>query len=143
MRVLISDDDPVYRKLLQDLLTEWHFEVVLATDGLEALELMRRENAPSLLLVDWEMPGMDGFELTRTIRSENNSSGIYIVMITGSRHKQDLMKVVVSGADDYLLKPFDPMDLKIHLRNAMRVLRLQEEVSELTCALKEGNHVSP
>lgn len=128
MRVLVADDDPTYRTLVTDLLTQWNFEVVQASDGRQAWEIMRRADAPSLVILDWRMPGMDGFEVAKTIRSEKPDASIFILLITGSRHKEEVMRVMVCGADDYLMKPFDPVDLKIHLRMATRLLHLQEEL---------------
>ena len=135
MQILVADDDPTYRSLLQDLLTKWHFEVALACDGLEALEIANGENPPQLAILDWEMPGIDGFEVAMTIRDKPSGNNVYVLMITGGRKKQDMMKILVCGADDYLIKPFDPMDLKIHLRSAMRILHLTEDLDELkrTC----------
>ena len=131
MRVLVADDDFTYRSLLQDLLTKWHFEVVLTSDGLEAMEVMTGKDPPPLVILDWEMPGMDGFQVAKKIRSQNFAKEPYVLMITGSRKKGDMMQVMICGADDYLIKPFDPMDLKIHLRSAMRIISLMEEVDEL------------
>jgi len=131
MRVLVADDDPTYRTLLGQLLASWDFEAVLVADGVQALEALRRDRRLRLVILDWEMPGADGFEVAKTIRSEKGDAGPYILMITGSRKKQELIRVLVCGADDYLIKPFDPMDLKIHLRSAMRILHLQEEVDAL------------
>jgi len=73
---------------------------------------------------------MDGFELCQLVRSRCTEQEIYILLMTGSRKKEDVMKVLVAGADDYLIKPFDPTDLKIHLRTAMRILSLQNELRE-------------
>lgn len=131
MRVLVADDDSTYRSLLDDLLTKWDFEVVLACNGREALEVMRRDDAPRLIILDWMMPEVDGFEVARTIRSEKPDENAYILLITSSRKKEDVMKVLVCGADDYLIKPFDPMDLQVHLRTAVRFIHLQEELNEL------------
>ena len=137
MRVLVADDDPVYRSMLQELLTGWHFEVILASDGREALEVMDGEDPPQLVLLDWEMPRVDGFEVARSIRSSDASHRAYVLMITGSKREKDIMQVLVCGADDYLIKPLDPMDLKIHIRSAMRILHLQEELDELREAIAE------
>lgn len=131
MRVLVADDDPTYRSLLNDLLTKWQFEVVLAADGAEALEVMEREDPPQLVILDWEMPEVDGFEVARTIRYGKSGKDAYVLMITGAQRKKDMMRILACGADDYLIKPFDPMDLKIHLRSAMRILHLQQELDEL------------
>ena len=137
MRVLVADDDPTYRSMLQDMLTKWHFEVTLASDGLEAMEVMEGDDPPQLVLLDWEMPHADGFEVARAIRDGQSGPNAYVLMITGSKRKQDMMQILVSGADDYLMKPFDPMDLKIHLRSAMRILRLQEQLDELGQSLQQ------
>jgi len=131
MRVLVADDDATYQSLLQDLLTKWGFEVLLASDGLEALEVMAKPDPPQVVILDWEMPEMDGFEVARTIRNDESVRDTYVLMITGSRKKQDIMQVLVCGADDYLIKPFDSTDLRIHLRSAMRIVQLQAELDEL------------
>ena len=135
MRVLIADDDVTYRTFLADLLTKWNFEITLACNGKEALEVMHGENPPKIVLLDWDMPGADGFEVARTIRSKDSSKGAYILMVTGSRRKQEMMQVLVCGADDYLLKPFDPMDMKIHLRNAVRIVHLEEDLAEIKLSI--------
>ena len=131
MRILVADDDPMYRSLLGDLLRQWQFEPVTVSNGRAALEMLQRPDGPRLIILDWMMPEMDGFEVTRTIRAEKATEGIYVLLITGSRNKEDVMKVLVCGADDFLIKPFEPMDLKIHLRTAMRILHLQQELKEL------------
>ena len=131
MRVLVADDDPVFRTLSQRLLQEWHFDVVLATDGTEAWEILERDDPPRLVLLDWMMPGMDGYEVCKMMRNLKGRKNVYVMIVTGTRKKDDIMKVVLVGADDYLIKPFDPVDLKIRLRNAMRVLHLQDDLDEL------------
>ena len=137
MRVLVADDDPMYRGVLQELLTKWHFEVILASDGQEALDVMAGEDSPQLVLLDWEMPKVNGFDVARAIRGGDAGHRAYVLMITGSKRKSDIMQVLVCGADDYLIKPVDPMDLKIHLRSATRILHLQEELDELRKAITE------
>ena len=131
MRVLVADDDPVFRALSQRLLQEWHFDVELASDGAEAWEILQRDDSPRLVLLDWMMPGMDGYEVCKQMRNQKGRRNSYILIVTGTRKKDDIMKVVLAGADDYLIKPFDPVDLKIRLRNAVRVLHLQDDLDEL------------
>jgi DNA-binding response OmpR family regulator len=130
MRILVADDDPTYRDLLKDLLTKWHHDVVMASDGQAAWEVMQSEDAPRLVILDWMMPELDGFEVTRLLRDEKATEDVYVLLITGTRQKDEIMKVLVCGADDYLIKPFDPIDLKIHLRSAMRILHLQQELKD-------------
>ena len=131
MQILIADDDPVYSELLEGLLAQWGHQVVTARDGLEAWNVLIGADSPNLILLDWMMPGMDGFELCRKLRQGQVKTNAYVLLMTGSKLKDDIIKVVVAGADDYLIKPFDPMDLKIRLRTAMRILDLQEEINTL------------
>ena len=128
MQILVADDDPVYRSLLQGLLEESHFEVVLACDGAEAWEVLQRPDAPTLALLDWNMPGMEGYEVCRKVRQAKGDSSPYILMVTSNSSREELLKVLVAGADDYLLKPFEPLDLKIRLRTAVRILSLQDRL---------------
>ncbi len=129
MKILIADDDPVYRSLLESMLKQWGYEVIVACDGKEAMEVLSQPDAPMLVIIDWMMPEMDGFEVCRQVRQLRPESNCYIILLTGSRQKEEIIKVLVAGADDYLLKPFDPLDLKIHLRAARRIIDLQLAVA--------------
>ncbi len=131
MRVLVADDDPIFCALMQRLLQGWHFDVVLAADGIEAREILQGDDPPRLVLLDWMMPGMDGYEVCKMMRNQKGRESVYVMIVTGTRKKDDIMKVVLAGADDYLIKPFDPVDLKIRLRNAVRVLHLQDDLNKL------------
>ncbi|MFW6133042.1 MAG: response regulator [Planctomycetota bacterium] len=131
MRVLIADDDATYRQWLEMLLSGWDFEPETVSDGQQAMAALRRPDAPRLVILDWCMPEADGFEVARFLRGQHHTSDAYVLMITGSRSKDDMLQVLVCGADDYLIKPFDPMDLKIHLRAATRILHLQAELANL------------
>ena len=131
MRVLVADDDPVFRALAQELFEQWHFEPEMANDGQQAWDMLQAADPPRLLLLDWMMPGLDGFELSRLIKNDPNRQGTYIIMMTGGSNKDEIAKVMVAGADDYLIKPFDPLDLKIRVRTATRVLAMQDELEQL------------
>ena len=134
MRILVADDDPVYRELLSGLLQEWSFEVVTACDGLEALDAFRAGRDFSIVTLDWMMPGLDGYQVCTRLRDEAGEGGPYVIIVTGNREREEILRVVVAGADDYLIKPFDPVDLKIRIRNALRIINLQEELRELKLA---------
>ena len=129
MQILIADDDPVYRTLVESLLVEWGYEVALACDGNEAWEILQRSEAPELVILDWMMPGIDGFEICQRVRQADLPREVYIILMTGTSRKEDIIKVLVAGADDYLIKPFEPLDLKIRLRAARRILDLQAELA--------------
>ena len=128
MQVLIADDDVICREILATFLKDLGYEVIEAADGTQAWETLCGASPPRLIILDWMMPGMDGFEICRRVRRQMPDRGSYILLLTGSRMKQDIIKAVVAGADDYLIKPFEPMDLKIRLRAAQRILDLQAEL---------------
>ncbi len=130
MQILIADDDPVYREVVGSLLAKWDFEVLQAGDGKEALEVLNGKDPPQLLILDWEMPNIDGYQVAKTIQKSALWDKTYILMITGDGKRPDLQQVLLY-ADDYLIKPFDPLDLKIHLRSAMRIIHLREEINKL------------
>lgn len=136
MHVLIADDDPVYRTFVEDLLGQWKFEVTSACDGNEAWEAVEGNETIKLVILDWIMPRMDGHEVCRKLK-DSLSRDVYTILITGSRLKEEVIKVLVSGADDYISKPFDAVDLKIHVRTAMRIINLEAEVAELRKSLQD------
>lgn len=129
MRILIADDDPVYRELVQSLAERWGFETLCASDGSGAWDILQTCAAPPMVILDWMMPGVDGYEICRRVRNAGGSYQPYILLMTSNKIKEDIAKVIVAGADDYLIKPFDPLDLQIHLRTAKRIVDLQEELA--------------
>ena len=139
MRVLIAEDDAVSRHLLEATLHKWGYEVVVTTDGLEALEVLRRPDAPSLASLDWMMPGMDGAEVCLRARELSAGRLIYIILLTAKGRKEDVVEGLTAGADDYIIKPFDRSEMKARMNAGERILRLQAElgarVKELELAL--------
>jgi DNA-binding response OmpR family regulator len=128
MHILIADDDPVYRNLLSGLLQQWSFTFDAVSNGRQAWEILQHTDSPKLAILDWKMPEMDGFEVCRRTRQVKGDRVPYILLMTGNSKREELLRVLVAGADDYILKPFEPLDLKIRLRLAMRVLDLEERV---------------
>lgn len=127
-RILIADDEHTTRVKLQALLTKYGYEVVVARDGLEAWDILQREDCPPLALLDWIMPGLDGAELCRRVRKAGRRSYVYIVMLTVRNEMRDLVESMEAGADDYIAKPFDIDELRVRLRVGERIVRLQEEL---------------
>jgi DNA-binding response OmpR family regulator len=136
MHVLIAEDDPVYRALLEELLSSWGYDVVKADDGQQAWEAIQSRDDIQIAVLDWLMPELDGYEVCRRIRQDSRRQGLYTILVTGHRERDEIVKVLVAGADDYILKPFEPLDLKIRLRVAMRVINLEAELAELRRSLK-------
>ncbi len=123
--VLVAEDSAIDRSILESSLQQWNFKVTMTEDGLKAWEVLQQENAPSLLILDWMMPGLDGVELCRRIRSRDTVPYPYVLLLTGQDQKQDVIDGLNAGADDYLTKPFDVNELKARLRAGTRILRLQ------------------
>jgi diguanylate cyclase (GGDEF)-like protein len=128
MRILVAEDEAIQRRLLERLLTGWGHEVVTATDGREAWALLQGPNRPSLALLDWMMPAMDGLRICRELRKDAAQPYIYVVLLTAKDRKGDLVEAMEAGADDYLVKPFDAQELKVRLNAGNRILDLQEQL---------------
>jgi diguanylate cyclase (GGDEF)-like protein len=126
-RVLIVEDDPMFRKILCRWLESWGYQVTLAEDGGQAWEMLQEIRAPHILILDWIMPKMNGIDLCRLVRERANSPYQYILLVTAKDDKQDLVRGLEAGADDYLSKPFDRNELRARLRTGRRILTLQDE----------------
>ncbi|MBI2195202.1 MAG: response regulator transcription factor [Planctomycetes bacterium] len=139
MRILIAEDDSDFRFLLETTLRRWGFDVVSASNGQEALDALQRPDGPSLAIVDWLMPIMDGLEVCRRIRA--GSAGqrpIHIILLTAMSHKEDVVRGLRAGADDYVIKPFDPGELQARIQVGARVLGLEAELAERVHDLEQA-----
>lgn len=135
--VLVADDSPIFRDMLHKMLNDWGFEVITAEDGQQAWEVLRQENGPRLALLDWVMPGMDGAEVCRRVRSSIRNRYVYLMLVSVRADREDVVRGMDSGADDYIVKPFQVDELHARLRAGQRVLALQEELVEAREALRE------
>jgi DNA-binding response OmpR family regulator len=108
MKVIIAEDDPISRRMLEAFLVKWGYEVVVATQGEEAWGVLQGNDPPKLAVLDWMMPGKDGIELCRSVRQRKGRAYIYILLLTARGHKEDIVEGLEAGADDYVTKPFDP-----------------------------------
>ena len=128
MKILIAEDSIVSRHLLEATLRKWGYEVMVACDGAQALELLEREDAPGLIILDWMMPGMTGVEVCRRIRERDGEPYTYILLLTSKSQKEDLIEGMEAGADDYITKPFDQNELQVRLRAGIRLVDLQSQL---------------
>lgn len=126
MRILIAEDDDIGRLHLQTLLAKRGYEVVAVADGAEAWEILQQGDAPSLAIIDWVMPSLNGLELCRRLRSSEKTGYVYVIMLTGKAAKDDIVSGIDAGADDYLSKPFHPEELHARLRAGERIIGLQQ-----------------
>jgi two-component system cell cycle response regulator len=123
--VLIAEDDPIFRRILESWFKKWDYQVTAVENGVDAWEVLQREDAPQLVILDWMMPGMDGIELCRRIRSRDQGVYRYVLLLTAKDDKQDVIAGLEAGADDYLTKPFDVNELRARVRAGKRILDLQ------------------
>ncbi|MGB2604818.1 MAG: diguanylate cyclase [Candidatus Sulfotelmatobacter sp.] len=123
--VLIAEDDPIFRRVLETRFKRWDYLVTAVENGLDAWDILQKESAPQLAILDWMMPGMDGIELCRKIRSRGQGPYQYVLLLTAKDDKQDVITGLEAGADDYLTKPFDVDELRARVRTGKRILDLQ------------------
>lgn len=129
MQALVVDDSAVYRKLIGDYLRSWGFGVVLAENGSEAWRILGQPDSPKLALLDWVLPDLDGIELCKRIRQADSSRPyVYVILLTSNEGRQNMLEAMQAGADDYLVKPFDELELKARLLVGKRILDLQDEL---------------
>src|SRR6185295_5091796 len=128
MKILLADDEPIARTMLEHWLAGWGYEVTLARDGESALQALKDDPELRLLVVDWVMPKKDGIEVCKAIRSGPQEPYVYVVLLTAKDDKSDIIAGLDAGADDYLVKPCNPLELKVRLRAGRRVIELQEQL---------------
>jgi len=131
MKILIVEDEPVSRRLLEATLCRWNYEVVTTIDGREAWEVLQQPEAPSLVISDWMMPDMDGLELCNKIRESEKLGYTYLIMLTARERKEDVIKGLEAGADDYLTKPFDHEELHCRVKIGERIINLERHILQL------------
>ncbi len=123
MKVLIAEDDKVTRRLLEKYAVTWGFEAIVVTNGQEALDqLSNQTTAPRLAILDWQMPEVDGIDVCRQVKRDENRPFTYVIMLTSRDSKEDMVSGLDSGADHYLTKPVDPLLLRSHLQVAKRII---------------------
>jgi DNA-binding response OmpR family regulator len=146
MRVLIADDDAVLRHALKAQLQRWAYEVIECIDGEQAWRAMQHPDPPPIVVVDWEMPGIDGPTLCRELRATPALAGTYVILVTGREERQDVISGLESGADDYIKKPIDWGEFRARLHIGTRTVGLQQalaaRVLELQGALANVRRLS-
>ena len=138
MKTLIAEDDSVSRRLLQAALQKWGYEVTVTTQGREAWESLQQPDAPSLLILDWLMPELDGVEICRRIRASEALKSSYVILLTSRGSKEDIVEGLEAGADDYVTKPFDHGELRARVQVGARVIGLQNALAERVHQLEEA-----
>ncbi len=129
-RVLVADDEPISRFLLEDTLAQWKYEVVSAEDGNAAWDILCAPNAPRIAILDWVMPGLDGLSLCKRIKSQEDGGFVYVILLTGRNDKEDVVAGLNAGADDFLSKPFNLKELESRLAVGARTVEYEKRARE-------------
>jgi diguanylate cyclase (GGDEF)-like protein len=130
MRIFLAEDDRTSRSILTAILKKWGYDPVIAADGAAAWDILQRDDAPRLVLLDWNMPEMDGIEVCRLIRKGESSNPPYVIMLTGKGEKRDIVQGLDAGANDYICKPYDNDELLARIRVGQRMVELQAALVE-------------
>ncbi len=138
MRILIADDDPVSRRVLELTLKSFGHEVVVTADGAEALAVLQQEESPTLAILDWMMPEIDGTEICRRLRKEVTSTPPYLILLTAKSERGDVVAGLDAGANDYLTKPFDRAELRARVQVGTHVLELQRNLADRVVELEDA-----
>lgn len=134
--VLVVDDSPIYRKLVQQSLEKDHYPVLFAKNGYEALTAFA-ERRPALVITDWSMPDITGPELCRRIRRDFQDRYAYLILLTSNSDKEQVIEGLAAGADDYLTKPFHSGELLARVGVGRRVMELHRQVEAKNRQLEE------
>ncbi|MCD4720229.1 MAG: response regulator [Desulfobacula sp.] len=130
MKILIAEDDLTSRRILEAILTKWGYDVICVSNGDDAIDRLLDADAPKLVLLDWIMPDKDGIEVCRIVRQEETTTPPYIILLTGKGDKKDIAKGLDSGANDYIVKPYDKDELQARINVGQRMVELQNALAE-------------
>ena len=138
MKVLIADDEPFFRRLLQAALAPEGYELLEVGDGAEALRALHGAAPPPLAILDWVMPGMSGVDVCRKVREGALRTQPYLILVTSQDRPADIVAGLEAGADDYVIKPFDPPELRARVQVGARVVTLQQTLADRVQALEDA-----
>lgn len=130
MKILLADDDPLSRRLMERMLQRGGYEVITVENGREAARELTAAGGPRLALIDWMMPELDGPAVCREVRSRIDGAYVYILLLTSKQSSEDIVKGLQAEADDYLTKPCHPAELKARLHTGRRILQLEDKLVE-------------
>ena len=136
MEVLIADDEPVSRRLLEVLLNKWGYKVTVTSDGAEAWRALQNGSCPRIAILDWMMPEMDGIQVCQKIRQHKTRLYTYVLLLTAKQATEDINGRFEACADDYLAKPYAAQELKARLRAAKRILELEDHLQAARDGIK-------
>lgn len=136
LEMLVVDDSAVYRKLIGKILCGQPCSVSYAHNGAEALQLYK-EKSPSIVITDWMMPDVSGLELCQQIRADKSGNYTYVILMTSNNEKEDVVKGLEAGADDYLVKPFDSGEMMARIGVGRRIVEMHRRLEQKSAQLEE------
>src|SRR6202049_5335242 len=142
LQVLVVDDSPVYRKLVEHALEGNPYSLIFAKSGHEALDLFAGK-LPAIVITDWMMPDLSGLELCQRLRADVHRGYTYIILLTSIAEKDNVVKGLAAGADDYLTKPFDPGELLARIGVGRRIIDLNRELASKRLELEQAARTDP
>ena len=138
MRILVADDDVQQQNMLRKITARWGYDVETADNGIDALRMLTNETHPDIALLDWNMPGLQGVEVCRTIRDADSSKYIYLILLTGNTSREQIIEGLESGADDYITKPYEIGELYARLDVGRRTVQLHQNLHDKITELQEA-----
>jgi phosphoserine phosphatase RsbU/P len=136
MQILIAEDDRVTGEILARTLRRWNYESSIVHDGEQAWDRLRTATEPTLAILDWMMPKMDGPDICRRVRDDLTLAHMYLLLVTARESRADVVAGLDAGADDYIIKPFDPDELRARVAVGFRILALQQRLAERVAELQ-------
>jgi DNA-binding response OmpR family regulator len=130
MRILIAEDDATSRIMLKSVLQKFGFEVIEFSDGCRAFENLCLPDSPDIAIIDWVMPGMNGIDIIKKVREIQSERHLYLILLTSKKLREQILEGLESGADDYIVKPYDQEELKARIDVGIRMIKLQNQLLE-------------
>ncbi len=136
MKILIAEDDPISSRILEKNLENWGYTVKLAKTGEEAWKAIKDEDL-RLSILDWMMPGMNGVEICKKLRRRKGNRYTYIILLSAKDRKRDIIAGLSAGADDYMTKPVNFLELRARLKTGQRIIDLEDKLILIQNQLKD------
>jgi DNA-binding response OmpR family regulator len=136
--MLVAEDDSTARQAIETLLTAWGYGVTSVVNGTDAWEVFQGPEPPRLAILDWLMPGLDGLEVCRRVRQSPCAESVYLILLTARSGRDDIVAGLESGADDYIIKPADPDELRARVQTGRRIVELQARLAARVHELEEA-----
>ncbi|RKX27104.1 MAG: response regulator [Candidatus Zixiibacteriota bacterium] len=138
MKILIAEDEKISRKVLSAHLSKWGHELLVTVDGTEALETFNSNPDIQIAVLDWMMPGMEGLDVCRAIKANDDRAFTYVIMLTAMTNSGNIVEALEAGADDYVTKPFNADELRARIRAGERIVNLETTLKKKIVDLEES-----